>query len=47
MPFIWVTCLLEVGVVLSIGFDWSLHFKWDGLSGRRKALRVSPLSPIE
>ena len=29
------------------GFDWSLHFKWDGLSTNRKAKRQSRVAPIE
>ncbi|XP_064404041.1 polypeptide N-acetylgalactosaminyltransferase 2-like [Halichondria panicea] len=29
------------------GFDWSLHFKWDGLSPERRAKRVSPTTPIQ
>ena len=29
------------------GFDWSLHFKWDSLSARRKALRVNQVVPIQ
>ena len=29
------------------GFDWSLHFKWDGLSPERKAKRKNAIGPIE
>ena len=34
-------------VLSHAGFDWSLHFKWDGLSPRRRALRSSPTVPIQ
>ncbi|XP_031807087.1 polypeptide N-acetylgalactosaminyltransferase 14 [Sarcophilus harrisii] len=29
------------------GFDWTLHFKWEELSLREKALRVDPIQPIK
>ena len=36
-----------VTVVMFIkGFDWSLHFKWDGLTADFKAKRSSPIEPI-
>jgi len=30
-----------------LGFDWSLHFKWDTLTTQMKATRSSPIEPIK
>jgi len=34
-------------VVCVIGFEWNLHFKWDGLSERRKAMRITQTTPVQ
>lgn len=32
---------------LVLGFDWSLHFKWEQLSPEQKAKRLDPTEPIK
>ena len=40
--------LMVTNIMISyIGFDWSLHFKWDTITTQMKAKRSSPIEPIK
>ena len=39
--------IVTVVMVAYIGFDWSLHFKWDTMTTQMKATRSSPIEPIK
>ena len=46
MPCCLSANIFHCGTPCCLGFDWSLHFKWDGLTPEQKAKRSSIIEPV-